>query len=167
MRKIMFLIPVVLGVTVVALGCGSGGDSADQTATKSADQAATKSADATPATDMAEDTQGSNPQTAEGRGAGAGYESPGRNPAATPAMLATASFVVSGQLGCGHCSFHIKEECSLALKTEDGEIYMIEAGDRQEELMDHRLDEPSAKVVGQVTEVDGQKIIHTANVELF
>ena len=158
MRKIMF-IPVILGVSVLAFGCGGGGGSGDQTATEGVDAA--------PATDMAEESQESNLQAAAGRDVGASYDSPGRSPAATPAMLEIASVEVNGQLGCGHCSFGVKDECSLALKTEDGEVYLIEAGDRQEELMDKRLDEPSVKVAGQVGEIDGQKVIYTESVELY
>ncbi len=92
--------------------------------------------------------------------------------AATPAKVKApegielASMALEGKLGCGHCSFQAKEECSLAMQTADGEIYMIEAGDRQEELMDKRLDEPEIKIAGRVGEVEGQKVIYTDSVEL-
>ena len=38
--------------------------------------------------------------------------------AAPTGMLAAAQPVdLSGNLGCGHCTFHVKNECSLAMKT--------------------------------------------------
>ena len=83
-----------------------------------------------------------------------------------PEGIEFASMTLEGKLGCGHCSFQVKEECSLAMQTADGEIYMIEAGDRQDELMDKRLDEPEIKIAGRVGEVEGQKVIYTDSVEL-
>lgn len=83
---------------------------------------------------------------------------------APDAMVATVN--LSGKLGCGHCTFHAKDECSLAMKTDDGIVYMIEAGDEQQALMDKRYDEPAVAVAGRVSEVDGQKIIYADRVEL-
>lgn len=92
--------------------------------------------------------------------------------AAQPARLKVpegaelASVQVEGKLGCGHCDFHVKDVCSLAMKSTDGTVYLLEAGDRQDELMDKRLDGPQVAVTGNVTEVDGQKVITTESVEL-
>ena len=83
-----------------------------------------------------------------------------------PADAEMASVTVEGNIGCGHCSFHLTDECALAFKDSDGEIYLVEAGDRQEELMEQRTDEPAARIVGRVSEVDGQKVIYTDSVEL-
>lgn len=82
------------------------------------------------------------------------------------AVDATAQVDVEGKLGCGHCNYHVKDSCSLAMQAADGTVYLLEAGDRQDELMDARLDQPEVKVAGRVTEVDGHKVIYTDTVEM-
>ena len=79
---------------------------------------------------------------------------------------AAATVSLAGTLGCGHCTFHVKDSCTLAMKTEAGEVYLIEAGPQQEALMDKRYDEPAVLVAGRVSEVDGQKILYADSVEL-
>ena len=85
-------------------------------------------------------------------------------PAATDAEF--VSINTTGKLGCGHCTFEVINDCSLAFEATDGEVYLLEVGDRQEELMGKRYDEPMATISGRVTEVDGQKVIYTDSVEL-
>jgi hypothetical protein len=47
--------------------------------------------------------------------------------AAAPTPTAeTAAVSVSGKLGCGHCDFHVKDTCSLAMQTDEGMVYLIE-----------------------------------------
>jgi hypothetical protein len=77
-----------------------------------------------------------------------------------------ATVQVSGKLGCGHCTFHVKDECSLAMKSDDGTVYLLNAGDRQEELMEKRYDQLPIRVAGRVAEVDGQKVIYTETLDL-
>ena len=84
----------------------------------------------------------------------------------TPASTEMAQATVQGKLGCGHCTYDAINTCSLALKTADGEIMLIEAGDRQEELMAVRYDQPEVKIDGRVTEVEGMKVIYTDSVLL-
>ena len=87
--------------------------------------------------------------------------------AAPAGMMAAAQPVdLSGNLGCGHCTFHVKNECTLAMKAQDGTVYLLNAGARQEELMAKRYDEIPVHVHGQMAEVDGQKVITTEMVEL-
>lgn len=87
--------------------------------------------------------------------------------AAPTGMLAAAQPVdLSGNLGCGHCTFHVKNECSLAMKAQDGTVYLLNAGARQEELMAKRYDAIPVHVHGQMTEVEGLKVITTETVEL-
>jgi hypothetical protein len=91
--------------------------------------------------------------------------------AASPGMIpvpdaSAATVNLAGNLGCGHCTFHAKETCCLAMKTAEGVVYLIEAGDEQEALMDKRYDEPAVLVAGRVSEVDGQKIIYADTVEM-
>jgi hypothetical protein len=75
-----------------------------------------------------------------------------------------ASF--EGKLGCGRCTYEKSTTCSPAVQTADGEVYMIEAGARQDELSTHRLDRPEVKISGRVSEVNGQKVIYAENVVL-
>jgi len=87
-------------------------------------------------------------------------------PAEAGATAEMASIRVEGKLGCGHCNFHVKDSCSLAMEAADGTVYLLETGDRQDELMEARLDQPAVAVTGRVAEVDGQKVITTDSVEL-
>ena len=144
MRRFWILVPAALAITVLALGCGGG----EKTETAQNEPAATEGththSDGTVHSD-AEHTGGK---------------------IKAPADAEMASVKLEGNLGCGHCNFHVKEECSLAFKDKDGEIYLIDAGDQQEELMDERMNEPSAMIAGRLGEVDGQKVIYTDSVEL-
>ena len=141
MRRFWILAPAVLAIMVLALGCGSG----EKTETAQNEPAAT------------EDT---NDQAAVETHANTGGK------IKAPEGMELASVSLEGTIGCGHCSFHVKEECTLAFKAADGEIYIVEAGDRQDELMDIRIDEPAALLAGRIGEVDGQKVIYTDSVEL-
>jgi hypothetical protein len=133
----------LIGIAVLglAIGCGQSGE-------KAADQTAANTADDHAAMDDAAEV------------------------AATPGMMEVpadaemASITVEGNMGCGHCTFHVKDSCSLAMKSTDGTVYMLEAGDQQEALMETRYDEAAVLVAGRVAEVDGQKIIYTDTVEL-
>lgn len=139
MRR-LWMIPAMLAVLGWALGCG--GSQTDQTATK--------------------EEAGDHPETAAAENA-----TPAAQDVQTEDAAELASVVMDGKIGCGHCTFHIGDTCSLAMEAEDGTVYLLEAGDQQAELMDVRYDRPMAKVTGRVADVDGQKVIHTDSVELF
>jgi hypothetical protein len=142
MRRFWILVPAALAIAVLALGCGSGEKA---------------------------DTAQNEPAATEETHAQAGGEANADHTGGklkVPADAEMASVTLEGNIGCGHCNFHVKEECSLAFKDTDGEIYIIDAGDQQEELMDKRMSEPSALIAGRVGEVDGQKVIYTDSVEL-
>ena len=143
MRRVMLMLigVVVLGL---AVGCGQGGEQAGEQA---ADQTAAVADDHAGMDDAAE--VAATPGTME-----------------VPADAEMAAITVEGNLGCGHCTFHAKETCSLAMKSTDGTVYMLETGDQQESLMETRYDEAAVLVAGRVAEVDGQKIIYTDTVEL-
>jgi len=127
MRRNWLLIPMVLAITGLALGCGTT-DKAEETATPADEPAQTQETPAT--TEMAEAT------------------------------------VIEGKLGCGHCNYKVSNECSLAMQTASGDVYVIEAAENQEELMAQRYDQPAVKVEGKVSEVDGLKVIYTDSVLL-
>jgi hypothetical protein len=128
---------------VLALGCGGGTEQAETTA--KAEEPAQAESSTESSQDMAAATSAK---------------------VKAPEGIELASATLEGKLGCGHCTFEAKDECSLAMKTADGEVYMIEAGERQDELMDKRYDEPEVKIAGRVGEVEGQKVIYTDSVEL-
>ena len=141
MRRFWILVPAALAIMALVLGCGG----SDQAETAQNEPVAT------------EDT---NDQAAGETHANTGGK------VKAPEGMELASVTLEGNIGCGHCSFQVKEECTLAFKAADGEIYIVEAGDRQEELMEVRTDEPSAVIAGRIGEVDGQKVIYTDSVEL-
>lgn len=147
MRRFWILVPAALAITVLALGCGSG-EKAETAETAQKEPAA------------AEGTHTHSDGTTHTDAAHTGGK------IKAPADAEMASVTLEGNIGCGHCNFHVKEECSLAFKDKDGEIYIIDAGDQQEALMDKRMSEPSALIAGRVGEVDGQKVIYTDSVEL-
>lgn len=144
MRRFWILVPAALAITVLALGCGSG-EKAETAQNEPAETEGTHThSDGTTHSDAA--------------------HSGGKMKA--PADAEMASVKLEGNLGCGHCNFHVKEECSLAFKDADGEIYIVDAGEEQEALMDKRMDQPSVLIAGRVGEVDGQKVIYTDSVDL-
>jgi hypothetical protein len=84
-------------------------------------------------------------------------------PASQDLAQATA---LEGKLGCGHCTFQAFDHCNLAMKTLAGDVLLVEAGERQGELMAVRYDQPQVKIEGRVAEVDGQKVIYAESVLL-
>ena len=51
----------------------------------------------------------------------------------TAAGVQTGDIEVAGTVGCGHCTYSIGEECSAAVRTADGAIYILEGvGDGDE-----------------------------------
>jgi len=141
----MFLLIGAMALGLV-VGCGQGGDQAADTAAAVADDHAAMDTPATDAADAAAEVAAT--------------------PGMVPADAEMASISVEGNLGCGHCTFHAKDSCSLAMKATDGTVYLLETGDQQEALMETRYDEAPVLVAGRVAEVDGLKIIYTDTVEL-
>lgn len=142
MRR-FFMIPAALVAMGLVFGCGS--DTADQAET-AADHAA----------DHAHDATGHEGHD-HGDGGHEGHDH---------GTVEMAAATLEGSLGCGHCNFQAKSECSLAMKTASGDIVFIEAGDRQEDLMAQRMDQPAVTIKGKVSTVDGQKVIYADNIEL-
>ena len=71
-----------------------------------------------------------------------------------------------GALGCGHCAYHVTNECAPALKTADGTIYVLESETEQDKLMGDRFSGKEITVSGTVKKVDGQLVLHTAMIEV-
>lgn len=141
MRRFWILVPAALAIMALALGCGSG----EKAETAQNEPAATEDTNDQAAAETHPNTGGK---------------------IKVPEGMELASVNLEGTMGCGHCSFQVKDECTLAFKDADGEIYIVEAGDQQEELMEVRIDEPSVFIAGRIGEVDGQKVIYTDSVEL-
>ena len=145
MRRFWMTMPVALAALALVFGCsGNTAEDASQADTPKADETAMAETDSHAGHDHAADEE-----------------------AAGGAEAEMASVTLSGTLGCGHCSYHMTESCAPAMKTADGVVYLIEGGEKQQELMDNRLDNPEVKIAGRVTEVDGQKVIYTDSVEMF
>jgi hypothetical protein len=150
----------VLAATLWVLGCGG---SAKTDTAESQDAAAGGTAESqageTQETPAAGEGSAATGTTAEGVSA-----APGQIPVPAEGTIEHAS--LSGKLGCGHCTFHVKDSCTLAMKTDDGAVYIVDAGPRQEELFKVRYDEPAVLVAGHIEDVDGVKLIHAESVEL-
>jgi hypothetical protein len=140
MRRYLVLVPLTAAVLGLALGCSG------------TEKAETGAQDEPAAT--AEATDASQDQVASAK-----LKVP-------ETQTEMASINTTGTLGCGHCTYEVVNSCALAIKTENGEVYLVDAGDQQEELMAVRYDGPTAAISGRVAEVDGQKVIYTDSVEL-
>ena len=72
-------------------------------------------------------------------------------PVATPAP--GGEIQLAGNLGCGHCVFHVTSECAACVKTAAGDVYVIDGIDDKSGLWEKRLEEGhtiavNGKVVG-------------------
>jgi len=86
-------------------------------------------------------------------------------PAEGGEMMATA-VELDGKIGCAHCTYHVTDSCALAMESDAGDVVLLDAGDRQDELMAVRYDQPRVHLMGKVSEVNGQKIIYADTIEL-
>jgi hypothetical protein len=141
MRKTLWAGSLAAALAIAAWGCG-GGASKERAASE----------DSTPAVDQA------------AADAGEVEATPARIP--VPEESEAARVSLSGKLGCGHCTYHVKDSCTLAMKTDGGEVYLVQAGTRQEELMGKRYDDLSVLVTGRIGEEDGFKVVYADSVEV-
>lgn len=125
-------------VALLALAaCSSGGN--DQTAEPAADQAA--EATTTPA-----ETDAAGTTTAEVR---------------------TGEIEIAGTLGCGHCTHSIGENCSAAVQTADGAVYILEGLAEGDEPYDDRFSGKTITVRGGAVERDGVGYVTVTSFEMM
>jgi formylmethanofuran dehydrogenase subunit C len=71
---------------------------------------------------------------------------------------------LQGKMGCGHCTYHHGDSCSVGFKAKDGKIYVLENAD--DKLMKQRFKGNEIKVKGTVTEKDGELLVKASSVEV-
>ena len=122
-------------VAICALGvaCGSQ-DSGETGAAK----------DTPPATQMDGDQEGQEGMATSGEDEMAAEE--------PTEMLATGSEItLTGNMGCGHCNFHIGTHCAAAMKTADGHIVIFDDVPQESEMFQNRMQGAEVTVAGVVS----------------
>jgi hypothetical protein len=71
---------------------------------------------------------------------------------------------LQGKMGCGHCTYHQGDSCSVGFKAKDGKIYVLENAD--DKLMKQRFKGNEIKVKGTVTEKNGELLVKASSVEV-
>ena len=98
----------------------------------------------------------------------------GPPPAATPSpepVIEAASaptegeITLVGNLGCGHCTYHQGTSCAAAIQTDDGTVYLLDV-DSDSDLFTKRFDGGEVKIVGVVSERDGERHVAVASYEM-
>ena len=83
--------------------------------------------------------------------------------AASPGSESAASGEVqlAGVLGCGHCTFHVTDECAAVVKTPSGDFYVLDGVGEGSEVWEKRLEGTrQISVTGTVMGTD--KVKHLA-----
>ena len=62
---------------------------------------------------------------------------------------------LTGVVGCGHCTYHIANSCSTALKTDDGTVWILDGIDEGDELFENRYEGTEVTMAGVVSYVGG------------
>jgi hypothetical protein len=95
-------------------------------------------------------------------------------PAATPSPETVAEaasapaegeITLVGNLGCGHCNYEKGTACAAAIQTEDGTVYLLDV-DSSSELFTKRFGGAEVKVVGVVSEKDGERHVAVTSFEI-
>ena len=73
---------------------------------------------------------------------------------------------VTGDVVCGHCTLKMVDQCTVALKADDGN-YLLVKNDESDKIFDKRDKGVKAKVTGTVEEKDGKKWITATKVEVL
>ena len=139
MRRHLMLIPLILAVLGLAAGCGG---NAEDTA---GDQAQSAAGEAVEQAQEAADALGDRMHEAE-------------------AVAEAATY--TGTIGCGHCTYHVTDECSPCMKTADGTVYVIESAADHDKLMGDRFSGKELTVVGTVEKSGDTMVLHASKVEI-
>jgi hypothetical protein len=76
--------------------------------------------------------------------------------ASAPESAHGGEMTLSGELGCGHCTYQVGTSCSAAVKTADGTVYILEVSDSSE-LFTERLSGKQVTVVGSMHAHGGEE----------
>ena len=62
---------------------------------------------------------------------------------------------LTGVVGCGHCTYHVGNSCSTALKTNDGTVWILDGISEGDGLFENRFEGAEVTMAGVVSYVDG------------
>lgn len=68
--------------------------------------------------------------------------------------------LVTGTLGCGHCTYNQGETCSAAMQTADGTVYILDGVTTDEEAFNQRFSGKEIVAVGTVVPAEGEGAAH-------
>ena len=75
---------------------------------------------------------------------------------------------LSGQIGCGHCTFGVTDSCADAIRVKENgkDVVYLFAADPSRKHDESVCDKPrEGSVTGTVTEKDGKKLIKVAKID--
>jgi hypothetical protein len=84
----------------------------------------------------------------------------------TAPTLAPGEVQLAGTLGCGHCNFHTTSECAAAMKTANGDVYVLDGVTEKSPLFENRMKGGNITVIGNVLEADGSKHVAMTSFEM-
>lgn len=79
---------------------------------------------------------------------------PAPEPAPAADAAAGAEVSLAGTLGCGHCTFKTTSDCAAAVKTAEGEVYILDGVAEGSELWTARETGGEIALVGSVSEAE-------------
>lgn len=123
-------------------------------ACSSGDQSSDSSADAGQTSQQQFETQ-SNDAVAAARKAVA--ETEGRQ------LEEGSEITVVGTLGCGHCTYHVGENCSAAIQTMAGMVFILDVAE-ESEWFQNRFDGAELEVTGKVRHKGSDVLLETTAV---
>jgi hypothetical protein len=102
-----------------------------------------------------------------GEGPGAAQPAPAPADAGAGRVAVGSEVQFAGTLGCGHCSFHVTNECAAVVKTASGEVYVLDGVDESSPLWEKRLETGhTITVAGKLAGVEPVKHVTMTSFEL-
>ncbi len=141
MRRHVLLFPLILALLGLVVGCGGNADEA-------ADDQAQVQSQAKEMVDQAQEAA----------------DAIGDRMAEAEDVAEAATF--TGTIGCGHCTYHVTDECAPCMKTADGTVYVIDSPEQHDKLMGDRFSGKEITVVGTPEDDEGTMVLHASKVEI-
>ena len=85
---------------------------------------------------------------------------------AAQAAVAEGEVTLTGTMGCGSCTFKTADECTAAIRTADGVVYLLEGVEQESELFTERLGGDEVRVVGVPREEGGTRYLAVQSYEM-
>jgi hypothetical protein len=85
---------------------------------------------------------------------------------ATQTAPAEGEITLTGNMGCGNCTFKTGDECTAAIKTADGVVYLLDGVEEESELFTERKSGKEIRVVGVPREEEGVRYLAVKSYEM-